>query len=97
MITEDEYNKLSCLLDKKERIKGVLRSFDSKHVWAKIGLVAVNSATQHKVRNHDDANFVHELKIIEDELTDRGIELLKAELLHVDAEISKYLKPNTQK
>lgn len=96
MITKDEYIKLNSLIDKQQKLQGVLRSFDSKHVWAKIGLVAVNGASQYKVEKHDDADFIHSIKNIETELTTRGIELIKAELLHVEAEISKYLKPTTQ-
>ena len=76
MLTKDEYNKLSGLLSKKQSLESVLRSFDSKYVWAKIGLVAVNSSSQHTVDIHDDAKFVHNLKSIESELTTKGLELL---------------------
>jgi hypothetical protein len=92
MITKDELDKVSGLESKRITLEGVLRGFSSKHVRSVIGLVEVNDASQYKVDLNDEANFIHNLRHIESELTLRGIELIEVELLHVKADIAKYIK-----
>ena len=92
MITKEELNKVNELLDKKYNIQSVIRSFDSPHVQARAGLVAVNAASKNEVGKHDESDFIHRMKNVEQQLTEHLKVLLEAELLIVNAEISKYLK-----
>ena len=94
MITRTELKEVNNLHRKKGEIVSILRSFESEHVWAKVGIVAVNGGSQHEVRIHDASNFFHSMTDIETALSVKCVELLKAEVMHIDAELSKYITPD---
>jgi len=92
MITESQLRRIDELRGDKEKVESLLRSFSSKHVWARVGIVDINGAATRDPRPSDHARFFHtEMKNLVDELSDVVIQKLKHKSKAIDLELSQYV------
>jgi hypothetical protein len=93
MITEKELRRVNELNEKKHRITSLLRSIQSEHVWARIGIVDINSASTHDPNPSEHAEFFHnQMKHLVDEFTEEVVTRLNHEVKNIDNELSQYVK-----
>ena len=92
MLTQKAIQTVQVLNKRKENVSAIIRNFSSPYVKASIGLVNINSASPNVTDKCDNADIFHwELEHIESELNEKALELLKAELMHIKAELTKYI------
>ena len=92
MITKKELNTVFHLTKKKENIEQLLRGFESNIITSKIGILGFSDSSGIHFDTNGDASFFHKaLPMIEKELTERALVLIKTELRHVEADLSRYI------
>ena len=89
MITKSQLKTATTLTSKKDKIKEILRKFDSPHVETTVGLVNINGAQKSEVQECDEARFLHRsLANVEKELKEHAISLLAREIEKINLELS---------
>ena len=92
MITEKQLRKVDELRGKKAKVDALLRSFNSQHVWARVGIVDINGAATRDPKPSEHAPFFHtEMKSLVDEMSNYVIKKLEHEAKSIDLEISQYV------
>ena len=90
MIDKSVLSQINAKIETKNHIEEVLRSFESPYVETTVGLIEVNSASQHEAKHSDEATWLHRtFPQIEKELKTRTTALLKAEAAKIDAWLSE--------
>ena len=96
MITEYQYEEVGKLMDRRDNIRELLRSFKSPHVTAMVGIVDINSASKHDPKPSSMASFFHNRfgKKVK-QLNDDVVKMLELELGKINLEISQHISSDT--
>lgn len=90
MISNKELKIVFKLTNKKEKLESLIWRFECNIITDKIGIVGHSSTGIHFDLN-DNEYFHSHLSHIEKTLTENFIILIKSDLKHVEAELSKYI------
>ena len=94
MITEKQLNRVNELQDLKSEIDCLIRSFKSRHVRARVGILSSypDISGDKPSKPHDQAKFFGtHFKKFSDDLDNAVLGKLKSESLRIEAEISEYI------
>lgn len=92
MITKKELRRVDELRCRRDELESLLRSFESRHVRTRVGLVEINGASPRKPMKSEHAQFFHcEMKELMKGLTGIVVDKIRHELKAIDLEISQYI------